>query len=86
MTQQKLSIYEEAGLAGLVRAGEGGEWSFGHFGAAMAAGGALLRNPDLPDEAAEALRAVLDRLLRAHADWFGALDDTSAPADVGELA
>lgn len=66
------SKYEELGLAALVRAGEARNWFTGHFGAALIAGGALLRDPAMPGEA---IVPVLDRLVAKLPDWFRPLED-----------
>lgn len=85
MDPNAMSKYEEAGLTGLVRAGEAREWFFGHFGAALVSGAALLRDGALPEATVSALTTVLDRLVSANPEWFSPLDDDDERTSAAEL-
>lgn len=70
MSDTIIDRLERQGLDALVRAGERGAWFDGHFGAAAIAGARLLRDPNLPGDAALALTRLLDDFVVAQAQWF----------------
>jgi hypothetical protein len=74
-TKKTLDVFEGAGIAALVHAGESKNWFAGHFGATMIAGARLLREPDLNGSAGLALQEKLDEMRTTHRDWFSPLDD-----------
>lgn len=85
MDPKTTSTLEQIGLAAMVRAGERREWFFGHFGAALISGAALLRDPKMPEETGRAVLGVVERIVAQNPEWFAPLDDDSASASPNEL-
>lgn len=67
-----MNSYIEAGLTALGRNAEltNNTWFMGHIGAAVIAGGLLLENDAMPDDARALLRSQLDRVIEENAAFF----------------